>query len=216
MTTIPIDTFREPTFFIEQMFNANWHGEEGKMIRTTWKFVLTSSNDMPGYKSDHLYLQLITIENKSFVVARIRLCILINQDESNIVILKIKLKKFECNDEIALHLNNKKMNRLARPYLISRQTECDEVAISLEMDIQADAITENEIEEIGQMTSDEFGSRLVDGHLSDVVFCVEDRRFPGSSCDPGGKVTRFSSDVHVQHERISGGRNPDPRKSNRM
>ena len=127
------------------------------------------------------------------MIAQTRFSILNGRGEKLIELAKFK--KFKPNSEERFDLDAKTMNKLRQRSLVNPLVDSDDFTICLDFDIptddlddpfqvddmagQLDTTSSDDVagQSIAKLT-DDLGNLLIDGHLSDVVLLVGDRKFP--------------------------------------
>ena len=172
------ETLRQTPMILEEIFNTIFHGEDGEMITATWKISLKEMDDF-GYYGD-CRLKLTSINNASSVIAQIQLSV--SNGKGNEEFESTQFNQFEPNSEKRFHLDSKTMIKfrsrsLIPPHLalIPPHLDKGDMTIGLDFDILVDDL---DGQSRNTISSDDLGNLLVDGHLSDVVLRVGDRKFP--------------------------------------
>ena len=169
-TVISMETYRGPTFSFEEIFNTVFEGEDEKMITATWKISLKEFDEAPDM--NYFTIELMSLNNASSVIARIRMCILNGRGEKHIDLTKFE--QFSSNYETRFQLDKELMKKLRQRFLVNHHFDDSDMTICLDIDIQADDMDDH----LTLTSSDDLGRLLVDGILSDVVLLVGDRKFP--------------------------------------
>ena len=169
-TVISMETYRGPTFSFEEIFNTVFQGEDEKMITATWKISLKEFDET----SDKNYctIGLVSLNNTSSVIARIRMCILNGRGEKHTELNTFE--QFSSNNETRFQLDKEVMKKLRQRSLVSNHFDDSDMTICLDIDIQADDMDDH----LTMTSSDDLDRLLVDGILSDIVLRVGDRKFP--------------------------------------
>ena len=115
------------------------------------------------------------------LTAESRFAILNSRDE--ILIERSQIGQF-CEDEVTRYaLDTMTLNKLAKASLINRPLDTGNITVSLNLAIQADDLdcldqVNDMADQLNTISCYDLGHLLVDGHLSDVVLRVGDRKFP--------------------------------------
>ena len=183
-TSVAIEAYRQPTFALTEIFNTEFYGEDGNTITATWELYMANFDAAQYDGRDYCHLKLIDLKNASSVMAQTRFCILNCQGENHIELTMIN--QFNSNYETRFHLDYTLMNKLTKRS-IKHHLNNGDITICLDIDIQVGAddlddlddlnLVDDLASQLNMMSSDDLGSLLVDGHLSDFVLRVGDREF---------------------------------------
>ena len=141
------------------------------MVTATWEISLKSeetSFDSPS----QLSLKLITFDNVSSVIARIRLSILNVHGKEEFE--SAKFNQFKSNSQERFHLDSETMLKFSQRSLILLNADKGDMTICLDFDILVD----DSNDQLSPSSTEDLGRLLVDGHLSDVALRVRDQNFP--------------------------------------
>ena len=158
-TVISMETYRGPIFSFKEIFNTVFEGEDEKMITATWKISLIEFDEAPDM--NYFTIKLMSLNNASSVIARIRMCILNGRGEKHID--WTKFEQFSSNYETEFQRS-----------LVNHHFDDSDLTICLDIDIQADDMDDH----LTMTSSDDLGRLLVDDILSDVVLRVGEQKFP--------------------------------------
>ena len=169
-TVISMETYRQPTFSFEEIFNTVFQGEDEQIITAIWKISLKEFDE----DSDINYctLKLMSLNNTSAVIAQIRLCISNRRCETHIELNKFE--QFSSNYETRFHLDKKLIKKLRQRSLVNHHFDDSDMTICLDIDIQVDDM----VDYSNTTSSNDLDRLLVDDNLSDVVLRVSDQKFP--------------------------------------
>ena len=140
---------------------------------------------------NYCLLKLISLHNADNIKVRSKFSIWNCEGQKQYEIQRFT--EFALNVEQKCHLNPDTINKVGQSLLLSHLLDDDEMTMCLDVDMELDDLAGKPIANL----TDDLSNLFVYDNLSDVVLQRGRSEVPGSSCDPGGKVTRLSSHVHI-------------------
>ena len=171
-TVITTEQYKLPTFSLEEHITTEFSVEDDILLTAIWKISLKEFDRK--LDCNYCQLKLISLNNADNIKARSKFCIWNGEGQKQYEM--DKFTEFNLNYEQKFHISPHTINRVGESSLfrhLSDISDNDKLTMCLDVDIQLDNLA-------GQSKSnltDDLGSLLVDGHLSDVVLCVGDRNF---------------------------------------
>ena len=169
-TVITKKEYNQSTTSLDSTLNTVFPGKHDNVSVAIWKISLKKFDEKK--HCNYCRLKLIALENASFVRARTRLCIY-NIEGRRLVEINT-FDQYDLYSEEIYPLDFEPIHTSGQRSLVDHIPDDEKLTIYLNIDIQVDDLAAP----LYMKSSDDLGSLLVDGHLSDVILCVGDRKFP--------------------------------------